>query len=556
MRGRVIGSVASQASGSTPAGRLIARAMIGIALSVVACNHDTRADAAAHADSSFVVRDSGVVSVAADSQTGPARDWSAITASDTLRVIAPFNSTTYFIYRGEPMGYEYELVKAFAAAHHLIVKMSVVEDRDSLFNMLRSGRADVAIARLVPMPQDSGKVSFTIPLYHTDPVLVQRKAPPATAAAKLPHPADTVLRPGPAERGAPVGSAKSLTIRARLVRQPSDLAGQKVTLPDQSPYRQTLVELSDTTGDIDVVEVDSSSEALIRAVAQGNENYTVTEDNLAKLQGSYFRNLLIHPVVGASKPVAWAVGRRATMLRDTLNAWLGDQRNHGVLDRLYNKYFVDQHGYVTRVASRYLTSRTGTLSPYDSLLKSAAAQLGWDWRLLGSQAYQESEFKASARSWAGALGLLQVMPATARQFGVRNPLNPAQNVTAATKYLKWLEAHWAKAVSDPAERLKFVLASYNAGAGHIEDAQRLTSANGGDPKKWADVSYWVLQLSKAEAYTQPEVKFGFCRGLEPVMYVTAILDRFQHYKQFVTPDTTVTTRVGMSSVADEVARGR
>jgi len=528
--------------------RRASRCGAAFALSLVAlgmtalggCNRDRRADAAAHADSSFVKRDTGVVTVAADAQEPAARDWSGIVADDTLRVLAPFNSTTYFIYRGEPMGYEYELVKAFAAAHHLIVKMSVIEDRDSLLTMLQRGRADVVIARLIPMRQDSGKVSFTIPLYHTDPVLVQRKAPPAVAAAKLPHPADTVLRPGPAERGAPAGSAKSLTIRARLVQRPSDLAGQKVTLPAQSPYRQTLVELADTTGDIDVVEVDSSSEALIRAVAQGNENYTVTEDNLAKLQSGYFRNLLVQPVMGAARPVVWAVNRRATMLRDTLNAWLGDERNHGVLDRMYHKYFVDQHGYTTRVGSRFLTSRTGVLSPYDDLLRSAATQLGWDWRLLGSQMYQESQFKASARSWAGALGLLQVMPATARQFGVRNPLNPQQNVTAAVKYLEWLEAHWAKAIDDPAERLKFVLASYNAGTGHIEDAQRLASANGGNPKKWNDVSYWVLQLSKAEAYTQPEVKFGFCRGLEPVMYVSAILGRFQNYKQFVTGDSTTT----------------
>jgi membrane-bound lytic murein transglycosylase F len=507
------------------------------AVVLAGCSHDRRTDAA-HADSSFVKRDTGVVTVAPDAQRGAPRDWDAIVADDTLRVLAPFNSTTYFIYRGEPMGYEYELVKAFAAAHHLVVKMSVIEDRDSLLAMLQRGRADVVIARLVPMPQDSGKVSFTIPLYHTDPVLVQRKAPPAVAAAKLPHPADTVLRPGPAERGAPVGSAKALTIHARLVQRPSDLTGQKVTLPAQSPYRQTLIELADTTGDIDVVEVDSSSEALIRAVAQGNENYTVTDDNLARLQGSYFRNLLIHPVMGESKPVAWAVNRRAPTLRDTLNAWLGDERNHGVLDRMYRKYFVDQRGYTTRVTSRYLTSRTGVLSPYDDLLRRAAAQIGWDWRLLGSQMYQESQFKPAARSWAGALGLLQVMPATARQFGVRDPLDPQQNVTAAVKYLQWLEAHWAKAIEDPAERLKFVLASYNAGTGHIEDAQRLASANGADPNKWNDVSYWVLQLSKAEAYTQPEVKFGFCRGLEPVLYVSAILDRFQNYKQFVTGDTT------------------
>ena len=88
-------------------------------------------------------------------------------------------------------------------------------------------------------------------------------------------------------------------------------------------------------------------------------------------------------------------------------------------------------------------------------------------------------------------------------------------------------------VADSTERLKFVLASYNAGAGHVEDAQRLAAKHGDDPKKWDSVAYWLLQLSQAEGYTDPVVKFGFCRGLEPVTYVSVILDRFEHYRQFV-----------------------
>ncbi len=451
-------------------------------------------------------------------------------------MVAPYNSTSYFIYKGQPMGYEYELLRAFAAQHHLVLKLMVVERRDSVIAMVQNGYADVAAARLVPMPEDSGRVAFAAPLYHTDPVLVQRDAPPAVAAAKLPHPADTVLRPGPAEHGgAPAGSVQSLTIHARMVQRPADLAGRRVTLPDESPYRHMLVELADTSGDITVVEVDSSSEALIRGVAQGALDYTVTEGNLAELQGSLFKDLKVQPVMGAARPVAWALNRNAHMLRDTLNAWIGDQKSKAILDALYKKYFVDRRDYGARVASKYLTSVTGSLSPYDSLLKTFAPQIGWDWRLLASQTYQESQFNPHARSWAGALGLLQLMPATARQMGITQPLNPEQNIEAATRYIKLLDAHWRANVSDAAERLRFVLASYNAGTGHVEDAQRLTEAHGGDPKHWSDVSYWLLQLSKAEAYTEPEVKFGFCRGLEPVTYVSLILDRFADYKQFVVP---------------------
>src|SRR5687767_15930374 len=127
------------------------------------------------------------------------------------------------------------------------------------------------------------------------------------------------------------------------------------------------------------------------------------------------------------------------------------------------------------------------------------------------------------------------MPKTAKEHGVTNPLDPVDNVQGAIRFLKWLQQYWAKRIEDENERLKFILASYNAGAGHVEDAQRLTEKRGGDPKKWADVSYWLLQLAKQEHYADPVVRYGYCRGTEPVLYVTTILDRFQHYKQFVTP---------------------
>jgi membrane-bound lytic murein transglycosylase F len=508
--------------------------LLAIAAVALACGGSSdvgrRVRDAAPGDSQHTVRDPGVTKAGPSSERPAARQWADIARRDTLTAILPYNSTSYFIYRGEPLGYEYELLKNFASDHGLELKVLVVQRRDSQFALLMTGRADLIAARLIPMPEDSGRVSYTRALYRTSPVVVQRKAPPAAAIAKLPKPADTLLKPSPADPSRP------RSIRARLVQRPADLAGQRVTLPRRSPYRRTLLELSDTvTGDIRVVEVDSSSESLIRDVSKGAIDYTVAQGNLAALQGAYFKNLLVRPIVGESKKVSWAVRRDDRTLRDTLDAWVAAEKQGALFERMYRKYFVDSRSYRARVASRYLTSETGTLSPFDSLLKEYAPELGWDWRLLGSQMYQESQFKPSARSWAGAVGLLQLMPATARLYGVRDARNPAQNVRGAVRYLRWLEHRWKKNVSDSTERLRFVLASYNAGAGHIEDAQRLAAAHGDDPKRWDDVAYWVLQLSEAEHYTNPVVKFGFCRGLEPVTYVSLILDRFQHYRQFVVP---------------------
>ena len=495
---------------------------------------------AAPLDSSDVARDAGVKTAGLNGEPAVPRDWASIKARDTLTAIAAYNSTTYFIYRGEPMGYEYDLLKEFASDHDLALKVIVVQDRDSMFALLRSGKADVVASRLVPAPEDSGRVAYTRALYQVPPVVVQRKDPPAVAAAQLPKPADTLITEGAGRRTSGPNAANEpgadtpTTVRGRLVRRPADLAGRRVTLPEDSPFRWTLLELSDTiTGDIRVVEMDSSSEALIRSVSKGTVDYTIAQGNLAELQGAYFKNLLIRPIVGNSKKVAWAVRRSDRTLLDTLNAWISDEKRGVVFERTYKKYFVDSRAYLARVSSRYLTSETGTLSAYDDLLREYSQELGWDWRLLGSQMYQESRFKPNARSWAGAVGLLQLMPATAKQVGVRNPRDPEQNVRGGVKYLRWLENRWKDNVADPKERLKFVLASYNAGSGHVEDAQRLAAKNGDDPKKWDEVAYWLLRLSEAEYYSDPVVEFGFCRGLEPVTYVSLILDRFAHYRQFV-----------------------
>ena len=455
-------------------------------------------------------------------------DLDDIRKRDTVIVLAPYNSTTYFLYRGEAMGYEYELLKEFAKDAGVELRVVLVQNRDSMMSMLRGGKGDIAAARLIPLPQDSGLVVYTRELYRSEPVLVQQKGPASKAVANLPTAVDTILKKGPAER------APGLVARARLVTRPGELVSKRVDLPKQSPYVQTLMELEDSvTGDINVVEIDASDDKIIREIAKGNIQYTVTEGNLAELQQSYYKNLTVRPVMGASKKVAWALRPNAPVMLAELNRWIGDEKTGPLFNRLYKKYFTDRRAYEERVESRYLTSETGTLSPYDALLKQNASALGWDWRLLGSQMYQESRFKPTARSWAGATGLLQLMPATARQFGVRNSSDPQQNVAGAVRFLQWLTRYWTPRIPDPEERIKFILASYNTGAGHVEDAQRLAEANKDNPKRWADVSYWLLQKSKREVYTLPMVKYGFSRGIEPVTYVAVILDRFAHYKQFV-----------------------
>ena len=454
------------------------------------------------------------------------RDLEEIKKSGTLTVLAPYNSTTYFVYRGEPFGYEYELLQSFAKEQGLELKMVVVTDLKSIYSMLNSGEGDVAAGRLVLTPEDAGNASFTHALYRTEPALVQQAKPPEAAGKGT----QKALQPGPADE------TPEVDIQARLITKPGQLAGQTVTVPEKSPYHRTLVELADEiSGDIHVVEMggEIQDEALAQKVARGEVQFTVMQDNLAELKEAEFKNLKVRPVIGRSQSVTWAVRKTSPDLLGKLNDWIERKQNGTLFDRLYKKYFIDRRSYLERVESEYLTSTTGKLCEYDDLLKQHAGELNWDWRLLASQAFQESRFKPDAHSWAGAVGLLQLMPATARQYGVRNPLDPEDNVQGAVKFLAWLDKYWLDRIPDEGERVKFVLASYNCGAGHVDDAQRLAEKYGGNPQSWEDVSYWLLQESTQQYAADPVVKFGFCRGLEPVNYVTFILERFGHYKQFV-----------------------
>jgi membrane-bound lytic murein transglycosylase F len=452
------------------------------------------------------------------------RDLAAIAEAKELRVLFTFNSTGYFVYRGATMGYEFELLERFAREHKLRMKPVVVRDSRELFEKLNSGEGDVVAAQITPGTKETS-VIFTQGLYETAPAVVQR-----TGAAPVSPSGD--VNAALARERRETKDPQPVTIRARPVTTPAELAGSRVHLPRTSPYRGRLLELNDElTQDVEVVEVDATSDRLIQQLSEGDIAYTVAAENVAALRAGEYTNLVVKPVIGPPQQVVWAVRRNAPNLQTTLDSWIAARRKSGLLAVLYRKYFKDRRGFAQRAASRYLTSETGTLSPYDDWFREYARIPGWDWRLVAAQAYQESRFNPRARSWAGASGVMQIMPATARELRV-NPANPRQSIEGACRYLWKLDQRWQK-IRREEERIKFILASYNVGFGHVEDARRLAEKHGDDPDDWTDVAYWLIRKSKRAVYTDPVVKYGFARGTEPVAYVDLILDRFEHYKAFV-----------------------
>jgi membrane-bound lytic murein transglycosylase F len=126
---------------------------------------------------------------------------------------------------------------------------------------------------------------------------------------------------------------------------------------------------------------------------------------------------------------------------------------------------------------------------------------------------------------------MQLMPATAKRYGVTDLNDPRQSVKAGVSFLKYLESYWAKKIKDPQERIKFVMASYNAGLAHIIDAYKLAEKHGKDAARWdGHVAELLLKKSDPAYYRDPVVTVGYCKCEEPVNYVTEVLHRYEQYK--------------------------
>lgn len=427
--------------------------------------------------------------------------------------ITGFNAYSYFIYKGKTMGYEYELLKRFAETLGVDVEIKISKDIDEMFKMLENGEGDLIAFNLTVTGSRKKKVDFTIPFNTTHQVLVQRKP----------------------------DNWRKLTldqIDKELIKNPLDLEFKTVHVRKGSAYKERLENLSNEIGGhVNIVDAaDSLSiEDLIGKVANGEIDYTISDENIAQLNKAYYSNLDIDTPISFPQKIAWAVKKGSTDFLEDLNNWIENFKQKIDFYVIYDRYYKYRSYYKARRSSRYFLSESGGISVYDDLIKQYADTLGWDWRLLASLIFQESKFDPKVKSWAGAVGLMQLLPETGIAHGAENLLNPKENIKAGVDYLGWLDEYWSKFIESDEERIKFILASYNIGFGHIEDARRLAEKYGANPDAWeGNVEQFLLKKSKSKYYNDEVVRNGYSNGKETIAYVKRIMQRYKRYKQFVT----------------------
>lgn len=418
------------------------------------------------------------------------------------------SSTGMFLYRGEPMGYEYELLSLFAKSIDVELRFDITPSLEDGFRKLNSGQGDILAYNLSVTKERQRFMEFTAPHNFVRQVLVQRK-PDNWRDLKLHE------------------------IEKFLLRNPIDLIGKEVYVRKGSAYTTRLKHLAEEIGgDILIIEEfdELETEALIELVAEGKIEYTVADEDVALVNARYFPIIDVKTAISFPQQIAWGVRKDAPQLLDTLNAWIRDMKRTNEYYALYDKYFKSTRKSKEMVESDFFSKNSERISPYDSIIKLSAEQINWDWQLLAAQISKESRFDPRAESWVGAKGLMQVMPRTANSYGITNLFNPSQNLKAGVKHILWLEEVW-KDLKDEDERAKFVLASYNVGQGHVQDAARLAEKYGEDSEDWEDVAKYLRLKSKKKYFNDPVVQFGYCRGDEPVDYVADILYRYSRYRQ-------------------------
>ncbi len=426
----------------------------------------------------------------------------------TLIVTTNYNSVDYFIYKGLPMGFQLELLKEFSKHLGVKLELKISNDLASNISLLALEKCDL-IAHNITVTKDRRKlINFTTPLMQTRQVLVQRN---------------------------PYSDKDTNLKKTLLIRNILNLAGKTVHVQKNSAHYDRIINIQNEIGDsIHIVVIDTlETEQLMELVANGTIDYTIADENFAMVNKSYYKNIDILTPVSFSQNLAWGVRKQSDSLLIILNNWIRSFKQTKEYQNIYDKYYRNPRS-VKIVQSEFYSIKGGKISKYDKEIKQHSKMINWDWRLVASLIYQESQFHPELRGWSGAFGIMQMMPETARKFGVNPKSSVSDQIKAGLKLKMHIDKFLPAEINDPEERIKFILASYNAGVYHVLDARNLARKYGKNPNIWSDnVDYYMKLKSKPKYYNDAVVKYGYSRGKETYDFVVEILERYNHYKNIV-----------------------
>lgn len=436
------------------------------------------------------------------------RDFEDIKESGVLRMITFYSSNTYFLNQGIEVGFEYELLKEFARENDLAVEVIIVGAEENPFDLLNKGVGDVIAANYTITPERKQVARFTRPYNIVDQMIV--------------YSADQRKRP-------------------QTLEELSE-SGVSISVRRNSSYYSRLTELNEQGYDfnIDPISDGMDTEAALFQVAEGNLDATVADDNMYDASSRYMEGLYPGPTIAESDTIAWAIRSNAEELESKMNRYLykhfrfseekDKPRRSTFLNVLRKKYFEKSQQMAQYYNPEWQYQSMGIISPYDEMIRSVADSLELDWLLLTAMIAQESSFNPNSKSWAGAVGLMQIMPqfidSTAYE-NYRELYDPLTNIKFGASIIKENLENYSY-IDSTEQQWAFALATYNVGPGHMADARRLTIDQNKNPNDWDAVSSSLIKLMQRRHYQK--ARYGFARGIEPVQYVEEIMNRYRTYQ--------------------------
>lgn len=411
-----------------------------------------------------------------------------------LRVITMVSATSYYVDKaGNEYGFDYDLARNFADYLDVDMTLVLAKDMNDMRQKLVEGKGDLIAYRMPCSSLNKKQFECVNILDPVQLVLVQYKG-------------------------------------SRKVTDVTELIGKKVYVRKNSSYWRRLKHLNDELGGGIIIKTVPDSvtvSGLIYRVSTQKIKYTVAENYYSEVSSPYMQNLDFSVPVGLPQKESWLVLKSEPQLYDTLNVWVQSIKNSAFWHLLDRKYF-EHNSYFAKYR---LKIPIGAISPFDSVFKKYAPKLGWDWRLLAAVSWRESQFDPYAVSAVGALGLMQMMPFTAEKYGLDSSKihEPGPSIEAGMQYFKYLDMIF-KRIENKDERIKFVLAGYNAGPGHVLDAMALAKKYNYNPQLWNhNVDSCLLKLKYPKYYNDSVCNNGYFVGNHTVRYVDDVLKTYDKF---------------------------
>ncbi len=423
--------------------------------------------------------------------------WIRIRNTGQLVALVDRNSMDYFLYRGEPRGYQLAMLGSFARYIGVSLKVLTTDDITKSLYLLDNHAADILAWNLPYSPGSRYLVHFTEPFWETRLVIVQK---------------------GP-----------------KIIKDPEQFSDDTVYAesdPFMTSFSGQFIRM--TGRRITILEKPGLTQAdLVRQVSEGKIPFAICRENLARVLKNYYRNVDIHMVISDYIHYSWGVNLSSDSLQYEINKWLSDTKTRKEIRRIFMAYY-DNPKLPLCLNSEYCSVTKSRISPYDDDIRRYSRLIWWDWRLVASVIYEESNFHMDPVSSMNARGLMQLVPETAEKFGMDSLSGSSQQILSGVKYLKWIDKQLPPEISNPKERVCFILAAYNVGIGRVLHAREKAVQYGQDPNKWnGNVDYYLTLKSRKDPYASSEADDDISPFGEPGGYVDKILSRYYHYRNLV-----------------------